>query len=181
MKYLMVLISINVLFFTTVFDIQGQTGKLAIQDDYTINFSGSGADGTFGGLAGNIIFDSNKLAEAKFEISLDVGSIDTGNKTKNKHAKGKSWFHLDKFSTVTFNSTRVISTEQGYELVGKMNMHGVTKEISIPFTYKDQGDRGIFEGTFKINRKDFGIFGPFFGFAVGDEFEVKLKVPVKPI
>ena len=34
-------------------------------------------------------------------------------------------------------------------------------------------------GSFTVNREDFGIKGNMFGFMVGDEVNVNLKVPVK--
>ena len=45
--------------------------------------------------------------------------------------------------------------------------------------FSRSGNTAMFEGTFTVNRKDFDITGPFFGFVVGDEFEVTLKVPVQ--
>jgi hypothetical protein len=37
----------------------------------------------------------------------------------------------------------------------------------------------LFEGTFSIDRKDYEIKGPLMGFAVGNEFEISLRVPVQ--
>ena len=53
--------------------------------------------------------------------------------------------------------------------------------MTIPFVFVDEGTLGTFEGGFSVNRKDFGIVGNFMEFLVGDEFEVKLYVPVEEL
>lgn len=39
-------------------------------------------------------------------------------------------------------------------------------------------DVATFVGDFKINRKDYGINGNIFSFAIGKEFDITLRVPV---
>ena len=52
------------------------------------------------------------------------------------------------------------------------------KKVKIPFSFIEDGNSGLFEGKITIDRTDFKVLGPFFGFFVGDEFEVDIKVPV---
>jgi len=150
-----------------------------ITDEYEVRFSGSGAEGTFQGLSGTIIFDSSAPEEAKFDVSIDARTIETGNKTKNKHARGDSWFDVEQYPEISFRSSQVKPSGDGYQIIGVLTLHGVEKEISFPFTFSQNGRSGLFEGSFTVDREEFGIEGPFFGFVVGDEFEVSLKVPVK--
>ncbi|MEM1137783.1 MAG: YceI family protein [Bacteroidota bacterium] len=150
-----------------------------IQDGYEIKFSGSGADGTFGNLTGIITFDKDNLGDAQFNVTLAANTISTGNKTKDKHARGDNWFDVEKFPKIKFTSTRVSTLGDDYQIVGELELHGVKKQITFPFTFTENGNKGIFEGTFTVNREDFDIMGPFFGFVVGDEFEVTVKVPVQ--
>ena len=63
-----------------------------ITDNYSIEFSGSKAEGTLGGLAGAIVFDPTDLEASTFNVEVDINTISTGNKTKDKHARGDSWF-----------------------------------------------------------------------------------------
>ena len=55
-------------------------------------------------------------------------------------------------------------------------MHGVTKELSIPFNFKNNGSGGSFEGVFSVNRNDFGIGKP--GGEVGDVIKLVVAIPV---
>lgn len=151
----------------------------AITDNYEVRFSGSGAEGTFRGLTGDIRFDPEALEQARFEVAVDARTIDTGNRTKNKHARGSSWFDVEQYPEIRFRSSRIERTDAGYRAVGTLTLHGVAKEISFPFTFRSSGETGVFAGTLVVDRQEFGIKGPFLGFVVGDEFEVSLRVPVR--
>jgi len=149
-----------------------------ISEDYSIKFDGTKAAGTFQGLAGTIIFDENDLVNSKFDVSVQVNTISTGNKRKDGHAKGESWFNAEEFPTIEFESSSFLKTNTGYEVEGDLTLRGVTKQIGIPFVFTGTESSGLFEGTFTVNREDYGIEGSFGAFLVGDDFEVTLKVPV---
>ena len=150
-----------------------------ITNDYEVRFSGSGAEGTFRGLTGTLIFDPKVPEQARLDVRVDARTIDTGNKTKDKHARGESWFAVEQYPEIRYRSSRVESTNDGYRTTGVLTLHGVEKEISFPFTFTPQGEGALFEGNLLVDRQEFGIKGPFLGFVVGDTFEVSLRVPVQ--
>ena len=149
-----------------------------ISEDYEVRFSGSGADGTFRGLAGTIVFDPAAPEQGRFDVTLDARTINTGNKTKDKHARGDSWFDVEQYPEIRFRSSKIELSGDHYQMTGTLTLHGVDKEITFPFTFAQQGNTGVFNGTFTVDREAFGIDGPFFAFTVGDDFEVSLNVPV---
>ncbi len=149
-----------------------------ISDDYEVRFSGSGADGTFRGLTGTIVFDPAAPEQGRFDVSLDARTINTGNKTKDKHARGDSWFDAEQYPEIHFRSSTIEPSGDHYQMTGTLTLHGVSKETTFPFTFTQQGNTGVFNGTFTVDREEFGIDGPFFAFTVGDDFEVSLNVPV---
>ena len=149
-----------------------------ISEDYEVRFSGSGADGTFRGLTGTLVFDPAAPAQGQFNVTLDARTINTGNKTKDKHARGDSWFDVEQYPEIHFRSSKIEPSGDDYQMTGTLTLHGVAKEITFPFTFTPQGNAGTFSGTFTVDREEFGIDGPFFAFTVGDDFEVSLNVPV---
>lgn len=151
----------------------------AIQNDYVVKFSATGANGIFKKLNGTINFDPNNLSAAKMDVSVDVNSISTNNNKKDKDAKNDSWFDAAKYPIIKITATHFTKTTNGYATTGFLDMHGVKKEITIPFTFQVNGNTGLFIGEFVVNRKDYGINGPMFGFVVSKEITVSLKVPVK--
>jgi len=144
-----------------------------ISDDYAIKFDGGDPSGEFKGLKGAVSFNPDDLASSKFDVSIDVTTINTGNGMKNTHAKSAMWFDAEKYPTIKFTSTSITKTDAGYEANGILDMHGVQKEITIPFTFSNN----TFIGSFKVNRLDYNIntAEPNHGAA---EFKVDLSVPV---
>jgi polyisoprenoid-binding protein YceI len=144
-----------------------------IADAAFVKFDGGDPSGQFGGMKGTISFDPNDLASSKFEATIDVATINTGNGMKNTHAKSEKWFDAEKYPTISFTSSAITKTADGYETKGTLNMHGIQKEIVIPFTFQDN----IFKGSFTINRLDYNVntVEPNHG---ASSFKVEISVPV---
>lgn len=128
-----------------------QTWK--IKDTHSIKFSSKDVNGVFKSFKGTVNFDSKDLSKAKFDFTIDVESINTGNAVQNKHAKGADWFDADKYPSIKFISSKFEKTDKGYKTTGTLEMHGVKKEITIPFTFT----KNVFNATFSVNRNDFKI------------------------
>lgn len=144
-----------------------------ISDSYSIKFDGGDPSGEFKGLKGVISFDPADLQSSKFDATIDVASINTGNGMKNTHAKSDKWFDAEKYPTIKFTSTSITKTTSGYQAAGTLDMHGVQKPVTIPFTF----DNNEFKGSFEVNRMDFNIntAEPNHG---GAKFKVDIDVPV---
>jgi polyisoprenoid-binding protein YceI len=144
-----------------------------IADKSFVKFDGGDPAGQFSGVRGAISFDPNDLATSKFVDSIDVATINTGNGMKNTHAKSEKWFDADKYPTIVFASSAITKTATGYEAKGMLTMHGVQKEVVIPFTF----DNNVFKASFMVNRLDYNIntAEPNHG---ASNFKVDIEVPV---
>ena len=144
-----------------------------IADNYSIKFDGGDPSGQFSGLKGTVSFDPNDLANSKFDATIDVATINTGNGMKNTHAKSEKWFDAEKYPAIQFTSSTITKVSSGYEAKGVLNMHGVQKDVVIPFTFDDN----VFKGSFTINRLDYNIntAEPAHG---SSTFKVDIVVPV---
>ena len=147
-----------------------------IAPDYAIRFDTRGAEGTFTGLTGTVVFDEDDLAGARFDVTVDATTISTGNATKDRHARGDNWFDVERYPEIGFESAAFAKTADGYAVTGSLEMHGVEREVTIPFTFEDD----VFAGALTVDREDYGIDGPFLiGGTVGDEVAITLRVPVE--
>lgn len=155
--------------------IQSQNWKIG--DDYSVKFTSDDPSGVFRGLKGNIAFDEKNLGASKFDLSIDVSTINTGNGMKNTHAKSAKWFDAEKYPLITFTSSAITAAGAGYQAKGTLEIHGVKKEVVLPFTFEKSGDGGTFKSSFDINRMDYDIntAEPAHGAAV---LKVDLSVPV---
>ena len=146
-----------------------------IAEGYSIEFNSTKASGVFNDLTGDIQFNEDNLEASKFDVKIDVASINTGNGMQNRHAKGKKWFNAKKYPTINFTSEKFSKSSTGYEVTGTLEMHGVKKEFTMPFTFEDN----IFKSSFTVNRIDFNI-GSTKGMAkkVPQEIQLDIAVPV---
>jgi len=124
-----------------------------ISDDYSVKFTSEDPSGVFRGLKGTISFDEKDLAASKFDVSVDVSSINTGNGMKNTHAKSEKWLDVEKYPEIKFTSSEITSAGSGYQAKGTLEFHGVKKEITIPFNFQNN----VFSSSFEINRLDYNV------------------------
>ena len=116
------------------------------------------------------------VSKSSFDVTVDVNSIETGKELKNKHAVSEKWFDAEKFPVIHFVSSEVIKIDSAYIVKGALDLHGVKREISIPFTFTAGSEKASFQGSFKVNRGEFGI-----GKSTGkdsDSTSVEISVPV---
>jgi polyisoprenoid-binding protein YceI len=144
-----------------------------ITDKYSVKFDGGDPKGEFSGLKGSIQFDANKLAASKFDVTVDVASINTGNGMQNTHAKSDKWLDATKYPVIRFTSKSISKTAAGFEAKGTLDFHGVQKEITLPFTFENN----VFAGSFEVNRLDYNVntAEPKHGASV---IKISLNVPV---
>jgi len=144
-----------------------------ISDNYAVKFNGGDPSGEFKGLKGNILFNPADLGNSKFETTVEVATINTGNGMKNTHAKSAMWLDAEKYPVIKFTSSAITKTADGYSANGTLDMHGVQKEIEIPFTFENN----TFHGNIEVNRLDYNVnvAEPEHGSA---KFKLDITVPV---
>jgi len=147
-----------------------------IADGYNIEFSSSDAGGIFKTFTGTIAFDDQNPAASKFDVTIDAASINTGNGLQNKHARSDEWFDVAKYPQIRYTSRSFTRTGAGYQVTGDLQIHGVTKSTTIPFSFQKSAAGGTFAGTFTVNRNDFKLGKP--GGDVGEQIKIDIKVPV---
>ena len=143
----------------------------------TISFSTTGVSGIFKTFSGTLLFDEANPTTSRFDVSIEVASINTGNGLQNKHAKSAEWFDAAAHPLIRFVSKKVVKAGAGYQAVGDLHLHGIAKEVVLPFQFKSSGSSGVFSGSFTINRNDFKIGKP--GGMVGESIKVNVNIPVK--
>jgi polyisoprenoid-binding protein YceI len=148
-----------------------------ILESHKVAFSNKDVSGTFDQISGTIVFDPANLASAKLNFKLKVESINTGNGLQNKHARGDEWFHAEKYPYIEFESTKIEKTESGFKATGKLEMHGVKKDVSIPFTFVKKGNKGTFVAKFNVSRSEYNVGKK--GNDVADVLKITATLPVQ--
>lgn len=174
MKELTYALGVVGLLLTSAFTMYNVT-PWSIAEGYEVKFTSDNPTGIFTDLKGEILFDANDLDQSSFNMTVGVASINTGNGMQNKHAKSDKWFDAETYPQITFKSSSISQTDNGYETTGMLKMHGVEKEITFPFTFENQ----TFKGSFMIKRTDYNI-GSTKGMSgkASTDLQVDIAVPV---
>lgn len=143
---------------------------------FKIRNLGLSVTGTFRGLKGTIGFDPSDLAKARFEASVDAASINTGIALRNEHLRGKDYFDVKNYPRIQLVSTQIKSGsgEGEYLFYGTLTIKNVSRSVMFPFRAKKQGEGFIFEGQFRLNRRDYGVGGS--SLSLSDQLTVQLTV-----
>jgi polyisoprenoid-binding protein YceI len=144
-----------------------------ISQDHSIQFSGTDAEGIFKTMTGNVEFDESNIESSKFSFSIDVNSINTGNGMQNKHAVSPKWFDASNYPSIKFESSKFSKKDKEYLVTGILEIHGIKKEVTIPFSFTNNS----FTSQFSVNRLDFKV-GDMKGMSKKVSNEIKLNVTI---
>lgn len=97
----------------------------------------------------------------RLEVLIDMRSFDTGDQQRNGILGGKDFFDVAQYPQARFTATRIERTASGYDAVGSLTLRGVTRTITVPFTWRTadvQGRAvGYLTGRTTLHRLDFGV------------------------
>ena len=133
-------------------------------------------DGKLGGLKATILFDKDHLSASSIRASTDPKSISTGIKLRNKDLQKEKYFNSAKYPSLSFQSDQIQKSGTGYKAIGNLTIKGVRKQVEIPFNFSEEGNAGVFNGHFSIQRQDYGIGKK--GGSIGSTVSIDLKVPI---
>jgi polyisoprenoid-binding protein YceI len=151
-------------------DAPATTGRTWTVDDvhsmamFRVQHMGAGMFwGRFDGVSGTVTTTGAGPESIAFDITIDAGSISSGNDKLNAHLKSPDFFSVKEFPTMTFRSSSATRGPDGmWSVAGDLTMHGVTKPITarveMTGTSKGRGgDMAGFEATFTVDRSQFGM------------------------
>jgi polyisoprenoid-binding protein YceI len=145
----------------------------------------SSVSGKFTDFTIDIVYDDKDVTKSTVNAVIKAASIDTGIERRDTHLRNADFFDVEKFPEITFQSSRIEKKGKDFIAHGTFTMHGVAKEIALPFTIngvrKDEKTGKTTLGATArttVNRKDYGVSfsrpdNPAF---LGDMVEIELNV-----
>lgn len=147
----------------------------------------SNVRGAFERFSGELSYDAASPEAASVSASIEVASINTREAKRDEHLKSADFFDAAQYPSITFQSRRVAKKGEGLEVLGELNIHGVTREVTL--SVKDLtaehtdpwGNKRIgAAGRTKIKRSEFGMTWNAAleagNVLVGDEVTIDLEV-----
>jgi len=147
----------------------------------------SNVKGEFTHVKGTLKYDSQNVANSYVEASIGAAALNTRDPQRDAHLKSPDFFDVEKFPTLSFQSTSVSKNGGELAVAGNLTVHGVTRNVVFEVeglsepTKDPWGNTRIgLSATTQINRKDFGLTWNATletgGILVGDEVHITLDV-----
>jgi polyisoprenoid-binding protein YceI len=124
--------------------------------------------------------------DSSVTATVELPSIDTNNPQRDSDLRSANFFEIDKYPTMTYRSTGIRHSEDGFDVDGELTLHGVTRPVTLAldingFTRDPYGNtRAGSPATTEINRGDFGITFNIpmdgGGVVIGDRIQIFIEV-----
>lgn len=133
-----------------------------------------------------IDFDEEHPERSSVVAHIDASSIDTGMEARDAHLRSADFFDTESYPQLTFRSTSIAASRDGYRIDGDLTMHGVTRPVSLEaeiggvVANLQGGRRAAFNAETRISRKAWGLAWNVAlesgGFLVGDEIKISIDL-----
>lgn len=126
-----------------------------------------------------VITTKEDFSDAKFELTVDVATIDTDVEKRDNHLRSPDFFETEKFPRITFQSTSIKPAgKDRYKLTGDLTLHGKTQTVTMDLWHRgvtqNQGKSVAgFQLTGTLKRSDFGVGPKFPPPMIGDVVRIK--------
>ena len=145
--------------------ISAQVRKLVVEPNHsTIGFSISIAGfsvvtGKFMDFEIALDWNDQDVSASKISSEIKVSSINTGIPDRDTHLRSSDFFDASQYPTITFTSDSIQRVDYShFNAFGKLTMHGITKEIILPFQItKMEGNTIGIKSRTAINRLDYDV------------------------
>jgi polyisoprenoid-binding protein YceI len=104
-----------------------------------------------------IDFAPDAPSSAHFDVTIDMGSVDSKDNDRDGTIRGGDMFDVAHFPTAHYVTKSVAKTATGYSAVGALTLHGVTRDVPIEFKFAQAGTGATLTGTAQLKRLDFGV------------------------
>lgn len=148
----------------------------------------SNVRGQFTGVTGSLTYNENDPTQSQVQATIDAATVDTRDPQRDTHLKSADFFDVEKFPTLSFQSTRIARRANGtITLSGPLTIHGVSRDVEFavegptPPVKDPWGNERIgVQASTKIDRREYGLtFNAALetgGVMVGDEVSITLEL-----
>ena len=153
---------------------------------FTVSIMGglSKVNGKFTEFMVDIVNNEKDITKSSVRVVIKAASINTGIAERDNHLRMADFFDVEKYPNITFQSERIEKKGKQSLAVGTLTMHGVSKQITLPFSVTGIKNDPVtkkmstgYSARLTLNRRDFGIYWeksvPNF---VSDDVEIEINL-----
>src|SRR5262245_19313822 len=90
--------------------------------------------GKFTDFAVTLTTDEKDITKSSISVVIKAASITTGIAARDNNLRTADFFDAEKYPEITFQSSRIEKKGKQLIAVGTFTMHGVSKELALPFS-----------------------------------------------
>jgi polyisoprenoid-binding protein YceI len=129
--------------------------------EYSFTQAGAQNKGRFTRFPVTFDFSPDDLGASRLDVTVDMGSLDTGDQERDDTLRSNDLFAVKKFPQAHFSATQIVKTAAGFEAVGKLTIRDVTRDMRVPFTFRTATENGAavgyMSGKTTLRRLDYGV------------------------
>jgi polyisoprenoid-binding protein YceI len=129
--------------------------------EYSFTQAGAQNQGRFKRFPVTFDFSPDNLAASRLDVTVDIGSLDTGDQERDDTLRSNDLFDVAKFPQAHFTATQFAKTAAGFAAIGKLTIRGVTLDARVPFTFRTATENGAavgyMSGRTTLRRLDYGV------------------------
>src|SRR5579864_3359616 len=152
--------------------------------EFFVGSSDGDVNGVFKTWTGKLYLATAGVPEsATLSLEVTADSMSTGSGLKDRMVKGKDFFYVKDFPTVSFSSTKVIPSgdPNKFQVQGNFTLRGVTKPVVLQVTLdRDNKGGGQIYADLSFDRREFGMTKSVPFVRVSDSVRVRVDLYVSP-
>jgi polyisoprenoid-binding protein YceI len=118
--------------------------------------AGAEFNGTFHDYTASVAFNPDALEGARIDVQIQLTSVDTKDKDRDKTIRGPDIFDIAHFPVAHYVTRSITKSGSGYTAIGALTLHGVTKDVPITFHFVPSSGSAKLAGTTQLKRLEFG-------------------------
>lgn len=142
----------------------------------TVQQLGSPVSGAFNTWSADVTFDPENLNSASINAKVTIASLNLSD--VSQRAISDEFLNAATYATATFISDDVTAGENGFEAKGTLTIAGQSQPFTLPFTFRQDGERAFVSAKATINRQAFDV-GSEDTSSVGNEVGLTITIEAK--
>lgn len=125
---------------------------------FKIKNAGIEVDGSFSGLNMDMEFDPQDPQNGHIHATLEAATVATGIRIRDKHLRRSDYFDVANFPHITMRSQDFAKgNPHQFSSTFLVSIKGEEGQVTLPFSFDQQGNQAIMEGSFEIDRRRYHL------------------------
>ncbi len=134
-------------------------------------------DASFRTFSGTIAYDAARPEATRASLVVGMYSLDIGDEDTSAEVRKPAWFDSAHFPQSSFQSTLITPRAAGhFDATGVLTIKGQARTITVAVTVQRSGRTNVFDGSFELSRRDFGIGDPAWEKVLDDKVRVRFHL-----